>query len=126
MAAFVDVCVGCPMPPVYMPGTAATGITFGIGLLLLCVGQMAHSVKDHWDTGTFYMAHAWACGVSVLVLRHTVLRAAACLVCLGHQEVLHREAVEVGRGFVAMGGGSDSNGERFRDSSVQQGDKKAN
>ncbi len=87
MAAFMDVCVGCPMPPIYMPGTAATGIAFGMGLLLLCVGQMAHH-SNTWDTASFYMAHAWACGVAVFVLRHTVLRVAGGLVCWGHGEVL--------------------------------------
>lgn len=93
MAAYMDVCVGCPLPPVYMPSTAATGMALCMGVLLMCISQMHPSGEGRWDTGSFYMNHAWACGVSVLVIRHTVFRSVAWLVGCAQAEFLREMVV---------------------------------
>ena len=96
MAAYMDVCMGCPLPPVYMPSTAATGMALCMGLLLMCISQFGNCGGGGWDTGTFYMNHAWACGVSVLVLRHTVFRGAVWMVGCAQAELLREMVMGVG------------------------------
>jgi hypothetical protein len=68
MCAFVDMAASCPLPPIYMPGTvAATGMGFGLGLLLLCISQM----QDHSAAAAeaFYMHHVWAASGAVFIIR---------------------------------------------------------
>ena len=69
VAAFADVALSCPLPPIYMPGAAATGMGFALGLLLLCISQMhAASGGAAWSEG-FYMNHLWASCAAVFVVR---------------------------------------------------------
>jgi hypothetical protein len=90
IAAYVDVVQSCPLPPVFMQGAAASGMGIAMGILVLYVGHVEEGAKD------FYMNHAWACWVAVLLARHTVMRAAAGVLCSMQARVVQR---------VAMGGG---------------------
>lgn len=67
LAVFAEVAVACPLPPIYMPSTAATGMGFSLGLLLLCISQMGGAAGHHH--GTFYMHHMWAGLVAMFVAR---------------------------------------------------------
>lgn len=80
VAAFANVATACPLPPIFMPATtAATGMGFAMGFVLLFVSQMVR--EEDFTSEEFYMHHAWACCVVVLLARHTVFRAAAALIC---------------------------------------------
>ena len=88
VAGFADVAMGCPLPPIYMPGTAAVGMGFALGLLLMCISQM-HAASAG-AAASFYMNHVWASCVCVFCARHTVLRAATSAACYLQREIIAR------------------------------------
>lgn len=87
LASYVDVALRCPLPPIFMPDTAATGMGLALGMLLLCISQM------HVSPSQFYMNHVWACFVAVLAARHVLFRAATWVLCWAQGAWL-RESVE--------------------------------
>jgi hypothetical protein len=78
MLAYASMALSCPLPPVCMPTAVASGTGMLIGLLLLFVSQMRNA-STLFSTEDFYMNHAWAHWVALLVMRHTVLRLAVCV-----------------------------------------------
>lgn len=77
LASYASTCMRCPLPPVFMPTVAASGMGMCIGLLMLFVSQMMRSsASEHVivTSESFYMCHAWACCVALLGARHTVFR----------------------------------------------------
>lgn len=73
VVAYMCMCSSCPLPPVFMPSLAASGMGAGIAVLLLVVAHAQSLASCKED---FYMLHAWACCVGLLVMRHTLFRAA--------------------------------------------------
>lgn len=84
IAAYVEVVQSCPLPPVFMQGAAASGMGIAMGMLVLYVGHIEVGAED------FYMNHAWACWVAVLLVRHTVLRGASWFMCAMQARVVAR------------------------------------
>jgi hypothetical protein len=92
VASFAHMAVACPLPPIFMPAaTAATGMACSMGFVLLFISQGLHD--GSFTSEEFYMHHAWACCVMVLLARHTVFRGAAWVVC-GLQRAFLRHVVE--------------------------------
>ncbi len=82
MLAYAGMCAACPLPPIYMPATASSGIGLFVGLLLLCVSHMhTPATRVLFDTENFYMCHSWASCAVLLCMRHTVFGAAVWLQC---------------------------------------------
>jgi hypothetical protein len=71
LVAYACAASSCPLPPIFMPRTVASGLALFVGGLLLYVSHMHTSF---FDTEAFYMNHAWACAVVLLCMRHTAFR----------------------------------------------------
>ena len=80
-------CMSCPMPPVFMPAVAGSGMGIGIGFLVLFVSHMlARQSRAIFDTQAFYMNHAWAGCVVLLAVRHVLFRAAVWAAAYSQRE----------------------------------------
>lgn len=69
---YASMCVSCPLPPIMMPGVAASGMVTCVGLVALFVSRIPIAGEE----GDFYMCHAWACCMVVWGIRHSAFRAA--------------------------------------------------
>ena len=73
LVGYASMCVSCPLPPVVMPGVAASGMVGCVGLLLLFVSRIS---MNEFYASEFYMWHGWACCAAMLLMRHTAFRVA--------------------------------------------------
>lgn len=87
MLSFANAAIACPLPPIAMESTFASGVGVCIGVLLLTITQMhdACSKQARFDRADFYMNHAWASCVLMMGMRHIVFR-----IALGLQGAVHR------------------------------------
>jgi hypothetical protein len=93
--AFVHTALSCPLPPIFMPAAAASGMGLALGALVVYAGHATTTTAGNF----FYMNHAWATLVAVLFMRHTVLRAAAGAVCMVQGAIIVEDAVTMRGGW---------------------------
>lgn len=89
MVAYANMCVDCPLPPIFMPTAVASGMGMGVALLLLFVGHVDAMGGVEGSEG-FYMYHAWACGYMLLMMRQGVFSVAVWPWSLTHVRMLRR------------------------------------